>query len=85
MAQSDTGVNKGSWVANGKSVTCPGTLSVNGSTVTWTATGTCGPSADVRTGASGTLVFTPDGTAAGVEDYAGNSPTGTTTYTNKLF
>jgi hypothetical protein len=83
MAQSDTGLTKGSWVANGKSVTCPGTLSVSGSTVTWTATGACG--ANLMPGMTGTLGFNPDTTTAGVEDFAGNTPTGTRAYTAKLF
>jgi hypothetical protein len=82
MATSDTGLAKGSWVQNSKTITCAGTLSVSGAVVTWTATASCTPSGDVATGASGTLIFTPD-TAA--KDFAGNSPTGTKPYTATLF
>ncbi|HTL23643.1 MAG TPA: hypothetical protein VL281_06360, partial [Mycobacteriales bacterium] len=86
MATSDTGIStSNTWVKNNKTIACAGTLSVSGAVVTWTATGSCTPSGDVAGGASGTLAFTPDASATGVKDFAGNSPTGTKTYTATLF
>jgi hypothetical protein len=85
MAISDTGLGKGSWVQNGKTVTCAGTLSSSGAAVTWTATASCTPSGDVAAGATGTLTYNADSSATGIKDYAGNAPTGTKTYSATLF
>lgn len=96
MASSDTGLTSG-WVKTNKSISYPGTLSLGNSnqTVTFTVTGACtgtncGNNAD--TGAAGQLTYTPDTSSSSpykLNDYAGNTVTGTRLYpstgTIKLF